>query len=443
MAEENIYNNYSFTDIQRYLSGSMTPAEMHDIEKAALEDIFLADAIEGYRNTDADTALKHLSQIEAVLHGDPGDAKIISISRNKNRFRRTAFMAAAVTLFTVTGIYLFTRTEGTGKSIVAQTKTDTEHKAVQNKTHNTELPAITQQNTSANVPAPDTSVQQIEKPGKPDAITTFASAPAASQVNYPDIFTEKEKQQPAGINDIAMSSAEAAAKTIDDNVKPVDNLNAKTETSLSKPYANGKKFIASNGNAVTINGRVFDNTGKAVTNAMINISGTNNTAVTDSKGKFSIAAGDSVSLATVTAFGYDPQPVALSASDKNIFFIKQNKSVLDDVAVTAVGKKKDAEGVQVLAEKKNATPVGGWDVYEGYVQGRLTTLQDTVNTDVHIYGDEVELEFAIDENGNPYDISILTPSDPELDKKAIDVVSQGPRWIRRSKSKKTHLKIKF
>jgi hypothetical protein len=41
--------NHGFTieDIKRYIAGRMTPAEMHRIEKAALEDPFLADAIEG------------------------------------------------------------------------------------------------------------------------------------------------------------------------------------------------------------------------------------------------------------------------------------------------------------------------------------------------------------------------------------------------------------
>ncbi len=41
--------NHVFTieDIKRYVAGRMTPAEMHAIEKAALEDPFLADAIEG------------------------------------------------------------------------------------------------------------------------------------------------------------------------------------------------------------------------------------------------------------------------------------------------------------------------------------------------------------------------------------------------------------
>ncbi|RYY23735.1 MAG: hypothetical protein EOO04_13925, partial [Chitinophagaceae bacterium] len=39
---------YKADDIRRYLDGGMSSAEMHAIEKAALDDPFLSDAIDGY-----------------------------------------------------------------------------------------------------------------------------------------------------------------------------------------------------------------------------------------------------------------------------------------------------------------------------------------------------------------------------------------------------------
>ena len=42
---------YSAADIQRYLDGNMSAADMHALEKAALDDPFLADAIEGMQQT--------------------------------------------------------------------------------------------------------------------------------------------------------------------------------------------------------------------------------------------------------------------------------------------------------------------------------------------------------------------------------------------------------
>lgn len=42
---------YSATDIQRYLAGEMSPVDMHALELAALDDPFLADAIEGMQQS--------------------------------------------------------------------------------------------------------------------------------------------------------------------------------------------------------------------------------------------------------------------------------------------------------------------------------------------------------------------------------------------------------
>ena len=49
MTEKNkIYNT---EDFERYYAGTMPANEMHALEQAALEDPFLADALEGYAHT--------------------------------------------------------------------------------------------------------------------------------------------------------------------------------------------------------------------------------------------------------------------------------------------------------------------------------------------------------------------------------------------------------
>jgi hypothetical protein len=53
--ENKTIKNISAADIEKYWSKKLTPAEMHEMEKAAMDDPFLADALEGYKysvNTD-------------------------------------------------------------------------------------------------------------------------------------------------------------------------------------------------------------------------------------------------------------------------------------------------------------------------------------------------------------------------------------------------------
>jgi hypothetical protein len=56
-------NNYTAADIQKYWKGTLSAAEMHAMEKAAMDDPFLADALEGYKNIDlADAGLDSLKE---------------------------------------------------------------------------------------------------------------------------------------------------------------------------------------------------------------------------------------------------------------------------------------------------------------------------------------------------------------------------------------------
>jgi len=48
MNEEKNHINYSAADIEKYHRGELSPAAMHAMERAALDDPFLADAMEGY-----------------------------------------------------------------------------------------------------------------------------------------------------------------------------------------------------------------------------------------------------------------------------------------------------------------------------------------------------------------------------------------------------------
>lgn len=57
--------NYTAQDIERYHSGGLSPAQMHALEKAALEDPFLADALEGYTYTQ--TASADLTSLQQKL----------------------------------------------------------------------------------------------------------------------------------------------------------------------------------------------------------------------------------------------------------------------------------------------------------------------------------------------------------------------------------------
>ena len=90
---------YTAKDIEQYLAGSMSNAEMHAIEKAALDDQLLADAIEGYDAVDN----KEWNEVFAALRDKiaiAGSTPVISISKNKfaQRWRVAAVLQLPIFL---------------------------------------------------------------------------------------------------------------------------------------------------------------------------------------------------------------------------------------------------------------------------------------------------------------------------------------------------------
>jgi hypothetical protein len=55
-------------DIDKYLKGQLTPAQMHALEKKALSDPFLADALEGIGSLDPAELQSDLQQLQANLN---------------------------------------------------------------------------------------------------------------------------------------------------------------------------------------------------------------------------------------------------------------------------------------------------------------------------------------------------------------------------------------
>jgi TonB family protein len=92
MTDNSKYNNrFTADDIERYHSGKMSPIEMHQLEKAAMEDPFLADALEGYAytQTPAEDRVWLQSQLQSKTEG----AKVVPMAGfNRGRFLKIAAM---------------------------------------------------------------------------------------------------------------------------------------------------------------------------------------------------------------------------------------------------------------------------------------------------------------------------------------------------------------
>ena len=95
-----VKHTYTSEDFERYHSGKMTESEMHALERSALEDPFLADALEGYQNSA--TPVKDIEELKHRIQ-KKGNNKNVFYLQNKAWLR----VAAAIILLTGIGFILY------------------------------------------------------------------------------------------------------------------------------------------------------------------------------------------------------------------------------------------------------------------------------------------------------------------------------------------------
>src|SRR5688500_17133397 len=86
-------------DIEKYLRGELSASEMHALEKEALNDPFLAEALEGVEQAGADNFLYDLHRLNRSVHDRSRSRK----NKTIKMWGWTAGIAATVLLIAVSG----------------------------------------------------------------------------------------------------------------------------------------------------------------------------------------------------------------------------------------------------------------------------------------------------------------------------------------------------
>ena len=129
MADDHIIKNFTAADIEKYHKGLLSSKERHDLEKAALDDPFLADALEGYAvarvNANAD-----ITDLKRRLAERTEQAKIIPIQKAGKPFPWLRIAVIAI-LIAGTGIlsYQVLFKNRSGENSIAESNSPAKQKA--------------------------------------------------------------------------------------------------------------------------------------------------------------------------------------------------------------------------------------------------------------------------------------------------------------------------
>ena len=216
MGEPSPYQ-YTYKDIERYHSGQMPPDEMHQMEMAALDDPFLADALEGYTHTSS--AASDLEKLNQRLNErTKRRATVLWISKKYN-----ALKVAAILLFVVAGSWLL---------VVSKQKQSSEL-ALEKRTN-----SITNE-----VNKTQDSAQVLKTIDTNKVVSTNEVAPTLDAA--PKKKTKYHFNKENNGNDVAIVTPKRNQETIQQPINAPAKDNASTlQVTPSAPFANARAFKA-------------------------------------------------------------------------------------------------------------------------------------------------------------------------------------------------------
>lgn len=395
MSANDHIKQYSAADIQRYLEGKMLPAEMHALEQAALDDPFLADAIEGMQQTlaqhDASVMDAHLQDLQRqVLERTRKQSKQAPVVA----FRWWQVAAAAVIVITggIWGYNYFQQTENkapasqlavvkqeekqdsvtppsapaqpeatatvaNGATVALDSSAITDKKLASALAHKQSgqaaAPPATWQKAEANDDAvackytkeekkldltTPNARQIFSKDTKPDsALVAYQRDQALRRSNTLKTYQDFQQAKPVDYEQIVIAKQARDTTLAGAYTKPRER-----EMNLSRKELSDRQ-AKKNPNALLsgfIVGRVTDQANNPLSNALLRVND-NRDFFTDHKGNFKIPANDSVVNVAVGVTGYYTQNLQLQNNTYD------NYIALNQLGVKAPNPRLNSESTQV------------------------------------------------------------------------------------------------
>lgn len=478
MAIDNNIKNFTAVDIEKYHNGLLSSKERHDLEKAALDDPFLADAMEGYAGAGGNTSAD-IADLKKRLSEKVEGAKIIPMNAvRKNSFR--TLRAAALIAFVAGASFLiyqfgFNKKQDEIAQAGGTKKEDIKSIDTVVKTTSTQPGAITTPVSDAKTEEPtagltinETPATVTDKETKPgNGIVTTHVETAVTEKRNDDITVSKTtdskpvittpvkdekadwyKANPASPQKKEVAREEVKNKVISQEVDKDAAADELAKQQNNRNVAAGRKANEQNTyrNQATnvFRGQVTDadNNGLPFAN-VTNVQDNNAGTYTDARGYFNLTYPDTVLNVQVRSIGFENTNTQLrnNVSTNQVVLPDDRKSlsevVLSNQKPNATARSRD--GNMKLEEPE---PADGWDNYDTYLVNNLNVPEDLKSRQNNA-GSAVEVSFEVDKNGKPTNIKIEKSLCAKCDEEAKRLIKEGPKWKRKAQKSRTRVTVSF
>jgi hypothetical protein len=440
----------------------MSAREMHAIEKAALDDPFLADAIEGMQEAftahNENLVTGQLQQLQQQFQTRTS-AKVVAFTP----FRY--WQAAAAVVVIVAGVWIYSLVSDSRSEKSAPVIAKTEEKRIP-QPEPAPAPAdsitISQSTTStpeksivsnkATVPTHGNSDKHAAEQvlTKANQSETVATTPAPPAFNKSILSRSVKPDTAAGFGKTYTNADEAppvASAVIPESKRRKEsaynnaNLYRDRETELITIPRNDspkKRIAVSNNLSGVIKGQVTDQNNNPIANAYVQITKENNNILTDKTGYFKLPVSDSVVDVAVNVTGYGTQNFRLQNNTGiNQLQLQPANAALNKVPVTPSKYNKSGIGSNLPNNIiHEAEPVGGWLAFDQYLEKNKKTPASNIAP-----AGQVIVSFEVNKKGILSRFKIEQSLSKAYDDEAIRLITQGPAWKMLKKGRKARVTV--
>jgi TonB family protein len=424
-------------DIEKYRSGELTSQESYALEKKALQDPFLADAIEGAESISAENFSNDIAELKSSIAFQSEERSIASFERvaaasspppsmrvvDEKQFNHnppkvvkkwTWPLRVAASILIMFFIFFVAN-----RLIPKQGKETLVIKEEKAKSAGVDTLSILQNKVNPNLAK--SAEERPQPPSQLKPAIAFNRKPEKAVVEKDDNILSDVVEEGGKATEVTPNVESRTTESIAAAEQPTPVVKMEAPIATTEPEL--KKKAVSDTDVHPIKGQVIsEEDGIPIPGVNVIVKGTTIGAVTDMNGNYELPEVKAGQELTFSFVGFASQEV-LVANQKDINVkLGADISQLSEIVVVGYGSQKDPEAEPVI---KNASPAGGLRAFNKYLDDSVRYPIEAL--ELKIKG-KVIVQFTVGTNGSLNDFIVKKSIGHGCDEEVIRLVKEGPAW---------------
>jgi hypothetical protein len=410
-----------------YIQGKRRGKEANMLEREAMNDPFLQDAIDGFDAVQGD----HVQAIH-----DLEDRLDQKASKRKRliSYRLWAFGAAAsvALMLGIGSLFHFSMKQPENTAVVASKPII--------------LPINDTMDTIEHLNEPTKQLLAQHQQKRVQKSVSKYSVQLVSPEQIDDTKTVElleENKNPIGVADVAdmapehdVADAMSFREAVSGKVNGVEVINGNILNNRNMSSATSSLMLAEvNRSPNIITGKVVDADGEPLIGATVRVKGENNGTVTNVDGKFELPKPQSTNDRLIASYiGFENEEIP-ATDNSYVIKLKPSSLAMSEVVVVGYGQQRKLAVVGSVVSTETSTKEFGESEFKKYYQTHhkagLCNLKNYV----------LKAKFQIDNLGNPIQIEVTQSPCDEIMKEFIMLLQSSPKWTKHNS--KVNLSIRM